>query len=80
MVLIHVVLDSDYCPDQLSDLDAVRTRMYEALREPNVATIFDVQFTTDRQWGAPLPDGGFGGTSVELMSKAKSVRPPQPEP
>ena len=61
MVLIHVVLSSDYRPDGLSALDAIRARMYEALREAHVATIADVLFTTDRQWGAPLSDGGFGG-------------------
>ena len=28
-----------------------------------VATIVDILFTTDRQWGAPLADGGSGGTA-----------------
>ena len=61
MVLVHVVLSADYSPNGLIALDTIRTRIYEALRESHVATIVDVLFTTDRQWGAPLSDGGLGG-------------------
>ena len=65
MVLGHVVLDTDYRPDRLSDLDAVRARTYEALRKAHVATIVDALFTTDRRWGAPLSDGGFAGQASD---------------
>lgn len=51
MVLVHVVLSTDYRPDELSALDAIRHRIYDALREAHVATIVDVLFTADRQWG-----------------------------
>ena len=61
MVLVHVVLSTDYRFDGLGPLDAIRLRTYEALREAHVATIVDVLFTADRQWGAPLSDGGSGG-------------------
>ena len=61
MVLVHVVLSTDYRPDGLSPMDAIRQRTYDALREAHVATIVDVLFTAERQWGAPLSDGGFGG-------------------
>jgi predicted Co/Zn/Cd cation transporter (cation efflux family) len=61
MVLVHVVLPTDYRPDRLSQLDAIRFQTYQALCETNVVTIVDVMFTTDRQWGAPLSDGGSGG-------------------
>lgn len=61
MVLIHVVLPTDYEPVQLNYLDAIRKKMYKALREAHVATVVDMLFTADRRWGAPLSDGGFGG-------------------
>ena len=61
MVLVHVVLPTDYEPGRLPSLDVLRTHTYQALREAHVATIVDMLFTTDRRWGAPLSDGGFGG-------------------
>ena len=61
LVLVHVVLPNDYRPNGLSELDATRAQTYQALSETNVATIVDILFTTDRQWGAPLSDGGSGG-------------------
>ena len=61
MILVHVVLPTDYQPAGLSALDAVRQRTYDALRGAHVATIVDVLFTADRQWGAPSSDGGMGG-------------------
>jgi predicted Co/Zn/Cd cation transporter (cation efflux family) len=51
MVLVHVVLSTDYRPDELSALDTIRHRIYDALREAHVVTIVDVIFTADRQWG-----------------------------
>ena len=61
-VLVHVVLPSDYEPGRLSPLDAIRSQTHEALRKAHVATFVDILFTADRQWGAPLSDGGFGGS------------------
>jgi predicted Co/Zn/Cd cation transporter (cation efflux family) len=61
MVLVHVVLAADYRPDGLSQLDAIREQAQEALSKAHVATIADILFTADRQWGAPLSDGGAGG-------------------
>ena len=64
MVLLHVVLPSDYRPEDMTSFDAVRARVQNALCEAHVATIADVLFTADRQWGAPLSEGGsFGPTS-----------------
>ena len=60
MVLVHVVLPSDYRPDGLGPLDAVRERTYRALANDHPNTILDMAFTADRQWGAPLSDGGSG--------------------
>ena len=60
-MLVHVVLPTKYQPDGLSQLDAIRAATYRALSEKDVATIVDILFTTDRQWGAPLSDGGSGG-------------------
>ena len=64
MVLVHVVLPADYGPDRLTALDAVRTQTYLKLREAHVATVVDMLFTTDRRWGAPISDDGFGGPSA----------------
>jgi cation diffusion facilitator family transporter len=61
IVLVHVVLDADYNPGTLQSLDALRTKTFEALSEAHYATILDMLFTSDRQWGAPLSDGGSGG-------------------
>ena len=61
MVLAHVVLPANYQPDSLSQFDAVRAQTFEALSSAHVATIIDILFTADRQWGAPLSDGGSGG-------------------
>ena len=63
MVLVHVVLPQDYQPDGLRSLDVIRSQMQQALERAHVATIVDVMFTTDRKWGAPLSDGGAGGSS-----------------
>ena len=61
MVLVHVVLPTDYEPASLGSLDDVRAKTHDALVAAHVATILDMLFTTDRQWGAPLSDGGAGG-------------------
>lgn len=63
MVLVHVVLQTDYRPDSLNSLDSIRDQTYQALCETHVATIVDILFTADRRWGAPLSDGGLGGLS-----------------
>jgi predicted Co/Zn/Cd cation transporter (cation efflux family) len=60
-VLVHVVLPTDYRTDGLGTLDALRTQTQQALCEAHVATFVDILFTADRQWGAPLSDGGAGG-------------------
>ncbi len=60
MVLVHVVLPSDFTIESLDVLDAVRLKTHEELRRFHVATVVDLLFTTDRQWGAPLSDGGAG--------------------
>lgn len=64
MVLVHVVLPADYRPAELSSLDSIRTQTCQSLCKAHVATILDMLFTADRQWGAPLSDGGFGGSTV----------------
>ena len=61
MVLVHVVLPTDYQPAGLGSLDEVRAKTHDALVAAHVATILDMLFTTDRKWGAPLSDGGAGG-------------------
>ncbi|MEM8681485.1 MAG: cation transporter [Planctomycetota bacterium] len=71
MVLVHVVLSPDYSPDGLVALDKIRAQMYAALRASHEATIVDVLFTTDRQWGAPLSDGGFGGDVADQNAHMK---------
>ncbi len=60
MVLVHVILPTDYQPVGLRSLDEVRAKTHAALVTAHVATILDMLFTTDRQWGAPLSDGGAG--------------------
>lgn len=60
LVLVHVVLPADYCPDGLSQLDKIREEAHRSLHKTGVATVVDIVFTTDRQWGAPLSDGGAG--------------------
>ena len=62
MVLVHVILATDYNPDGLRRLDEVRAKTHAALVTAHVATILDMLFTTDRQWGAPLSDGGAGSS------------------
>ena len=61
MVLVHVVLESDYRPSGLSELDAIRERTYQALSKEHRGVVLDILFTGDRKWGAPLSEGGSGG-------------------
>ncbi len=63
MVLVHVVLPDDFQVQGLQRLDEIRERMSAKLCEDHMATIVDVLFTADRQWGAPLSDGGAGGVT-----------------
>ena len=63
LVLVHVVLPNNHQLRGLHEMDTIRARTYEALCEAHVATIVDILFTADRQWGAPLSDGGSGGTT-----------------
>ena len=65
MVLVHVILPTDYRPAGLSPLDTIRLQTHQALCKAHVATIVDMLFTADRQWGAPLSEGGFGGPTVD---------------
>ena len=61
LVLVHVVLPADYQPNGLAQLDELRSRTHEALAQAHMATIVDILFTTEHQWGAPLSEGGAGG-------------------
>lgn len=61
MVLVHVVLPADFAMGTLGEFDDLRSKTYEELSRCHVATLVDVLFTADRQWGAPLSDGGSGG-------------------
>jgi predicted Co/Zn/Cd cation transporter (cation efflux family) len=56
MVLVHVVLPSDYAPGPLTSLDALRMSTLERLREAHLATVLDMVFNADEKWGAPLND------------------------
>jgi predicted Co/Zn/Cd cation transporter (cation efflux family) len=62
MVLVHVVLPADYRPDGLGPLDAARARTHGALVKIHQNTVLDMAFTAERRWGAPLSDGGLGGS------------------
>ena len=86
MVLVHVVLPTDYKLDGLRRLDEVRAKTQAALENAHVATILDMLFTADRQWGAPLSDGGAGSSiqsnlpeSVDLKSTAEPGAVPNQE-
>ena len=72
MVLVHVILPTDYQPVGLRSLDEVRAKTHAALVTAHVATILDMLFTTDRQWGAPLSDGGAGTVDRQVFSFMKS--------
>jgi cation diffusion facilitator family transporter len=60
MVLVHVVLPPDYRPDGFGPLDAVRSKTAQALAKAHAGTVVDIVFTANREWGAPLSDGGAG--------------------
>lgn len=60
MVLVHVVLPTDYRPDGFGPLDAIREKTGRALAKAHPGTLVDILFTADRQWGAPLSEGGAG--------------------
>lgn len=64
MVLVHVVMADDYAPGTLGTLDELRTKTYDAMKHADKSIIVDMLFTADRQWGAPLSDGGAGGSVV----------------
>ena len=64
IVQVHVVLPADYPPVDLNTLDEIRLQTYQALKKTHAATFADILFTTDRQWGAPLADGGFAGPTI----------------
>ncbi len=61
IVLVHIVLPSGYNRDSLEHLDAIRSQTYEALSRAHADTIVDILFTADRQWAAPISEGGAGG-------------------
>ena len=63
LVFVHVVLPPDFEPVRLPTLDAIRQETHNALSRVYAGTIVDILFTSDRQWGAPLSDGGAGGLS-----------------
>ncbi len=84
MVLVHVILPTEYQLASLRSLDEVRAKTHAALITAHVATILDMLFTTDRKWGAPLSDGGAGSIapSVEtqdLKSTAEKSATPNRE-
>ncbi|MGD8644522.1 MAG: cation diffusion facilitator family transporter, partial [Chromatiales bacterium] len=60
MVLVHVVLPSDYAPGPLTSLDALRMGTLERLQAAHLATILDMVFTADPKWGAPLSESTHG--------------------
>ncbi len=57
MVLAHVVLPSDFQVGGLESLDALRARTLEVLQQAHLATILDMVFTADPNWGAPFSLG-----------------------
>ncbi len=57
MVLVHLVLPSDFRVEGLPSLDAIRAKTLAPLREAHPATFLDMIFTADPQWGAPAPAG-----------------------
>lgn len=73
-VQVHAVLPADYEPGRLSALDGIRAQTYQALQKTHVETFVDILFTTDRQWGAPLSDGGFGGQTISTTERCFSKK------
>ena len=57
MVLAHVVLPVEFQVDGLPMLDAVRAETLEKLRAAHLATVLDMVFTADPDWGAPAGQG-----------------------
>ena len=79
LVLVHVVLPSDYAVSTLRTLDETRMSVHEALNEAHMATLVDVLFTSDRRWGAPLSDGGAGGPFEATATAIKEAPADQQE-
>ena len=65
MVLVHVVLPTDFQVDGLAMLDAIRRETLEKLKKAHLATALDMVFTTDALWGAP----------AKLIVEEKGMRP-----
>ncbi len=57
LVMVHLVLPSDFRVEGLPALDAVRAKTLAPLRELHEATFLDMIFTADPQWGAPTGSG-----------------------
>jgi len=53
MVLVHVVLPSDFHIDGLPMLDGYRSMTLKNLQDAHPATVLDMTFTADESWGAP---------------------------
>jgi predicted Co/Zn/Cd cation transporter (cation efflux family) len=75
LVLVHVVLPSEFRVERLAALDATRARVTGALQEENACTEVDIVFTTDRVYGALAPAAVFSPPSPPLA--APSQQQPQ---
>ena len=53
MVMVHVVLPSNFQVNGLPMLDAVRKETLKELKTAHLATVLDIVFTADPVWGAP---------------------------
>jgi cation diffusion facilitator family transporter len=63
MVLVHVVLPTDFQVNGLPMLDALRAETLDKLQDAHPATALDMIFTADPTWGAP----------AKLSAKASSA-------
>ena len=57
LVLVHVILPSDYPIAGLPELDTLRDRALAELQKVHATTMVDLVFTADRKWGAPWSPG-----------------------
>jgi len=53
MVGAHAVLPEDFGVERLKSLDEVRAKILKRLQDEHLATVLDIFFTTDAEWGKP---------------------------
>jgi cation diffusion facilitator family transporter len=66
MVMVHLVLPTEFRVEGLPSLDAVRAETLKELKTAHLATVLDMVFTADPTWGAPT---GLNSEQTRMLDR-----------